>query len=169
MAWTTTDTQYESIGITRGQESSPTESMMQDDSISDEQVNFSDDEDSRNNHSLKVDSRKDWWKPLLEEDRPATPEPTWIIPSSNTSDVVNNWAAALVSTYVPPPENTLLEKTGDMTTFMDWYCRQVNKTLLTQADLEGHAYEVVKLFYPDVIHLRFQMEECHKLLTNQVD
>ncbi|GKA18100.1 hypothetical protein Tco_0697937 [Tanacetum coccineum] len=54
-----TDNQYESIGITGGQESSPTESMMQDDSISDEQVNLSDDVDSRNNHSPKTDSRKD--------------------------------------------------------------------------------------------------------------
>ncbi|GJV41110.1 hypothetical protein Tco_1419550 [Tanacetum coccineum] len=35
--------------------------------------------------------------------------------------------------------------------------------------LEGPAYEVVKAFHPDVIHLQFQMEECHKLLTNQVD
>ncbi|GJS83935.1 hypothetical protein Tco_0750476 [Tanacetum coccineum] len=73
---------------------------------------------SGNNHSPKADSRKDWWKSLPEEDRPATLEPTWIIPSSNTSDV---------------------------------------------------AYEVVKPFYPDVIHLQFQMEECHKLLTDQVD
>ncbi|GJX50230.1 hypothetical protein Tco_0277075 [Tanacetum coccineum] len=35
--------------------------------------------------------------------------------------------------------------------------------------LEGPVYEVVKAFHPDVIHLQFQMEECHKLLTNQVD
>ncbi|GJT80949.1 hypothetical protein Tco_1055291 [Tanacetum coccineum] len=56
-----------------------------------------------------------------------------------------------------------------MTTFLKWYCRQVNKTTLTQADFEGQAYEVVKAFYPDVIHLQFQMEECHKMLTAQVD
>ncbi|GKC87893.1 hypothetical protein Tco_1148542 [Tanacetum coccineum] len=56
-----------------------------------------------------------------------------------------------------------------MTTFMNWYCRQVNKTELTQADFEGQAYEVVKAFYPDVIHLQFQMEECHKMLMDQVD
>ncbi|GJS42781.1 hypothetical protein Tco_0567824 [Tanacetum coccineum] len=56
-----------------------------------------------------------------------------------------------------------------MTTFMNWYCRQVNKTELTQADFEGQAYEIVKAFYPDVINLQFQMEECHKMLTDQVD
>ncbi|GJW40361.1 hypothetical protein Tco_0066206, partial [Tanacetum coccineum] len=31
------------------------------------------------------------------------------------------------------------------------------------------AYEVVKAFYPDVIHLQFQMDECHKMPTDQVD
>ncbi|GJT13331.1 retrovirus-related pol polyprotein from transposon TNT 1-94 [Tanacetum coccineum] len=31
------------------------------------------------------------------------------------------------------------------------------------------AYEVVKPFYQDVIHLQFQIDECHKLLTDQVD
>ncbi|GKA34568.1 hypothetical protein Tco_0720997, partial [Tanacetum coccineum] len=85
------------------------------------------------------------------------------------SDVENNWASALVSTYETPAENSLLAKTRDMMTFMNWYCRQVNKTELTQVDFEGQAYEVVKAFYPDVIHLQFQMEECHKMLTNQVD
>ncbi|GJS19329.1 hypothetical protein Tco_0447961 [Tanacetum coccineum] len=63
----------------------------------------------------------------------------------------------------------MLVKTGDMMTFINWYYRQVNKTVLTQADFEGHAYEVVKAFYPDVVQLKFQMEECHKMLTYQVD
>ncbi|GJX05639.1 hypothetical protein Tco_0191555 [Tanacetum coccineum] len=132
-------------------------------------VHLSDDEDSENDHQPKADSRKDWWKLLPEEERPTTPEPAWTIPSSNKSDVVNNWASALATTYEPPAENSLLAKIGDMTTFMNWYCQKVNKTVLTQADFEGQAYEVVKAFYPDVIHLQFQMEECHKMLTAQVD
>ncbi|GKC30778.1 hypothetical protein Tco_1038072, partial [Tanacetum coccineum] len=41
--------------------------------------------------------------------------------------------------------------------------------MLTQADFKGQAYEVVKAFYPDVIHLHFQMEECHKMLIDQID
>ncbi|GJR69090.1 hypothetical protein Tco_0679825 [Tanacetum coccineum] len=56
-----------------------------------------------------------------------------------------------------------------MITFLKWYCRQVNKTILTQVDFKRQAYEVVKAFYPDVIHLQFQMEERHKMLTAQVD
>ncbi|GJV93235.1 hypothetical protein Tco_1541048, partial [Tanacetum coccineum] len=150
---------------TSTQELSPTDSLIQDDSIPEEQVHLSDDEDSRNDHLPKADSQKDWWKTLPEEERPATPEPAWVIPSSNVSDVENNWASALVSTSETPAENSLLTKTGDMMTFMKWYCRQVNKTKLTQEDFEGHAYEVVKAFYPDVIHLQFHIEECHKMLT----
>nr|GEU81549.1 zinc finger, CCHC-type, retrotransposon Gag domain protein [Tanacetum cinerariifolium] len=59
------------------------------------------------------------------DDRPATPEPAWTIPSSKVSDVENNWATALTSTYVPPAENSLLTKTGDMTTFFNWYSQEV--------------------------------------------
>ncbi|GKG20109.1 hypothetical protein Tco_0379910 [Tanacetum coccineum] len=65
--------------------------------------------------------RKDWWKPLPKEERPTTPEPAWTISSSNMSDVKNNWASTLVSTYEPPAENSLLAKIGDMTTFMNYF------------------------------------------------
>ncbi|GJX01409.1 hypothetical protein Tco_0185322 [Tanacetum coccineum] len=90
MDWTTSDTRFESTDFTAAQELSPTDSMMQDDSIPDEQVHLSDDEDSGNDHLPKADSRQDWWKPLPEEERPATPEPAWTIPSSHKSDVENN-------------------------------------------------------------------------------
>ncbi|GJZ99261.1 hypothetical protein Tco_0671812 [Tanacetum coccineum] len=125
--------------VSADQKSSPTDSMMNKDFIPDEQVQSSDDEDTTNDQLPKADTRKDWWKPLPEEERPATPKPAWIIPSSNMSDVENNWASLLATTYEPPAENSLLAKTGDMTTFMNWYCRQ------------------------------FQMEECHKMFTDQVD
>ncbi|GJR49002.1 hypothetical protein Tco_1317105 [Tanacetum coccineum] len=113
-------------------------------------------------------SAPDEQKPLTE-DRPATPEPAWSIPSSDLPVLVNNWASALASTYAPPPENSLLAQTGDMSIFMDWFCKQQGITKLKQQDLEGPAYEIVKVFHPNVIHLQYQMEECHKLLTYQVD
>ncbi|GKA08523.1 retrovirus-related pol polyprotein from transposon TNT 1-94 [Tanacetum coccineum] len=75
MAWTTFDTRFESTAFTDAQELSPTNSLMQDDSILDEQVHLSDDEDSGNNHLPKADSRQDWWKPLPKEERPATSKP----------------------------------------------------------------------------------------------
>nr|GFD17594.1 hypothetical protein [Tanacetum cinerariifolium] len=71
------------------------------------QVHSSNDEDNGNAHILKVNLRQDWWKPL-EEDRPATPEPAWFISSSDLHVSKNNWASALASTYLPPPEDSLL-------------------------------------------------------------
>ncbi|GJT24727.1 hypothetical protein Tco_0894664 [Tanacetum coccineum] len=78
-------------------------------------------------------------------------------------------ASALASTYAHPLENSLLAQTGDMAIFMDWFCKNQGITELKQQDLEGPAYEIVKVFHPNVIHLQYQMEECHKLLTDQVD
>ncbi|GJW86861.1 hypothetical protein Tco_0162201 [Tanacetum coccineum] len=79
------------------------------------------------------------WWKPLTEDRPATPKPAWTIPSSDLTMPTNNWASALRITH------------------------------LTLQDLEGPAFEIVKAFHPDMIHLQLQMEECHKLLTDQVD
>nr|GEX61144.1 zinc finger, CCHC-type [Tanacetum cinerariifolium] len=42
-------------------------------------------------------------------------------------------------------------------------------TELKPQDLEGPAFEIIKVFHPDVIHLQYQMEECHKLLTDGMD
>ncbi|GJR44101.1 hypothetical protein Tco_1312204 [Tanacetum coccineum] len=99
--------------------------LIHDDSAPDEQVQVSDDQDSENDHTpTAVDLRKDWWKPLPEEERPATPEPAWTIPSSYKSDVENNWATTLATTYEPPAENSLLAKIGDMTTFLNSYCKE---------------------------------------------
>nr|GEW59507.1 hypothetical protein [Tanacetum cinerariifolium] len=92
--------------------------------------------DIENAHIPKVNLRQDWWKPL-EEERPATPEPAWSIPSSNVPVPMNNWASDLAE--------------------------------LIPQDLECLAFEIIKVFHPNVIHLQYQMEECHKLLTDSVD
>ncbi|GJU04159.1 hypothetical protein Tco_1114497 [Tanacetum coccineum] len=162
-AWTMTDTRIKpSISPI------PEELHMGDDTTADEQAYSSSGEDVGRDHIPTVNLRQSWWKPITE-DRPATPEPAWSIPSSDLTVPTNNWASALKSTYTPPPENSLLAQIGDMATFMDWYCKKQGISELTQKDLEGPAYEIVKVFHPDVVHLQFQMEECHKLLTDQVD
>ncbi|GJV41060.1 hypothetical protein Tco_1419500, partial [Tanacetum coccineum] len=114
-------------------------------SSSSKQQNRSSDTDSA--HLPKTKQRPEWLKPIPDDERPATPEPAWVIPTSHIPDAVNNWANALATTYQAPAENSLLEKTRDMRTFMNWYCQKMGKTELTQADLEGQAYEVVKPFY----------------------
>nr|GEU39767.1 retrovirus-related Pol polyprotein from transposon TNT 1-94 [Tanacetum cinerariifolium] len=115
-----------------------------------------------------VNLRQDWWKPF-EEERPATPEPAWSIRSSDVPVPTNNWASALASNYSPPPVDSLLMQTGDIATFIDWFCKRRGIIELKPQDLEGPAFETVKVFHPDVIHLQYQIEECHKLLTDNVD
>nr|GEV56310.1 integrase, catalytic region, zinc finger, CCHC-type, peptidase aspartic, catalytic [Tanacetum cinerariifolium] len=50
-----------------------------------------------------------------------------------------------------------------------WFCKKQRITELKLQDLEGPAFDIVKVFHPNVIHLWYQMEECHKLLTDKVD
>nr|GEV24606.1 hypothetical protein [Tanacetum cinerariifolium] len=162
-AWTTTNTR-----LRPSVSSTPEDIQMDNDMAPDAQVHSSNDEDIRNAHIPKVNLRQDRWKPL-EEDRPATSEPAWSIPSSDLPVPKNNWAPTLTSTYSPPPEDSLLVQTGDMAMFMDWFCKRQGITKLKPQDLEGPAFELVKVFYPNVIHLQYQMEECHRLLTDSVD
>nr|GEZ38665.1 hypothetical protein [Tanacetum cinerariifolium] len=105
----------------------------------------------------------------LKEARPATLEPAWSIPSSDLPVLKKNWASALTSTYLPPSEDSLLVQTSDMPMFMDWFCKRQGIIKLKPQDLEGTAFELVKVFHPNVIHLQYQMEEFHKLLTDSVD
>nr|GEV20593.1 retrovirus-related Pol polyprotein from transposon TNT 1-94 [Tanacetum cinerariifolium] len=49
------------------------------------------------------------------------------------------------------------------------FCKRQGITELKPQDLEGPASELVKVFHPNVIHLQYQIEECHKLLTDSVD
>nr|GEW15491.1 hypothetical protein [Tanacetum cinerariifolium] len=142
--------------------------QMDDDMALDAQEHSSDNEDIGNAHIPKVNLWQDWWKPL-KEDRPATPEPAWFIPSSDVPVLKNKWASALASTYSPPPKDSLLVQTGDMAMFMDWFCKRQGITELKPQDLKGPTFELVNVFHPNVIHLQYQMEEYHKLLTDSMD
>ncbi|GKB83507.1 hypothetical protein Tco_0950402, partial [Tanacetum coccineum] len=115
---------------------------------------MSDDEDIGSRHIPRVNLKQDWFKPLSDDERPATPEPAWSILSSSLSVPTHNWASAIASSYVPPPKNSLLSQTGDIGVFIDWFCKKQGITELTPEHLEGPAYEVVKAFHPDVIHLQ---------------
>ncbi|GJS45896.1 retrovirus-related pol polyprotein from transposon TNT 1-94 [Tanacetum coccineum] len=129
-------------------------------------ANISDSKDTGSAHLPHVKPRSEWLKPIPEDDIPATLELAWVNTTSHVLDAKNNWANALATTYQALAENSLLKKTRDMRTFMNLYCQKMGKTKLTQADLEGQAYEVIKPFYPDFVHLQFKMEECHKMLTD---
>ncbi|GJU73781.1 hypothetical protein Tco_1265186 [Tanacetum coccineum] len=106
----------------------------------------SDPEDTDNAHIPKVPVAT-WFKLIAEEERPATPEPEWTIPSIPMNDFPEpgiNWANTYAAT-----------RTG--------------KKKLCKADLEGPAFNLVKAFHKNSVFLQYQMDECHKLLTNKVD
>ncbi|GKC29043.1 hypothetical protein Tco_1036337 [Tanacetum coccineum] len=132
-------------------------------------MNISDSEDTDIAYLPKIKTRPDWLKPILEEDRPETPEPDWVIPPNDLPETENNWANALASSYQDPGEYKLLWQTGDMSSFINWFCKRIRKKKLSKANLEGPAFKVVRPFHNNNISLHFQIEECHLLLTDQVD
>nr|GFC95761.1 hypothetical protein [Tanacetum cinerariifolium] len=123
-AWKTTDIRLRpSISLT------PADLEMDADMAPDEQAQSSNVEDIRSAHILTVNLRQDWWKPF-EEERTITLEPSWSIWSFDVPVPTNNWASSLASNYSPPPEDSLLAQTGDIATFMDWFCKRRGITKL---------------------------------------
>ncbi|GKE14153.1 hypothetical protein Tco_1421730, partial [Tanacetum coccineum] len=115
--------------------------------------------DTDSAHLPKTKQRPEWLKPIPDDERPVTPKPAWVIPMSHIPDAVNNWANALATTYQALTENSLLEKTWDMQTFMNWYCQKMGKTELTQAELEGQAYEVIDWANPEGDQVRIDISK----------
>ncbi|GJR37081.1 hypothetical protein Tco_1212765 [Tanacetum coccineum] len=70
-------------------------------------ANVLDSEDTNSAHLPKIKTRPDWLKPILEEDKPATPEPDWVIPPNDLQETENNWANTLASSYQDPDEYKL--------------------------------------------------------------
>ncbi|GKC63873.1 hypothetical protein Tco_1096471, partial [Tanacetum coccineum] len=106
-------------------------------------MNISDSEDTNTAHLPKTKARPDWLKPVPEEDRPASPETDWVIPPNELLETENNWANALAISYQDQYEYKLLRQTGDMSSFINWFCKRIGKKKLSKADLEGPAFKVV--------------------------
>ncbi|GKF90015.1 hypothetical protein Tco_0263978, partial [Tanacetum coccineum] len=81
----------------------------------------------------------------------------------------NNWANTYAATYKVPEENKLQRKMYDIGSFIKWFCKRIGNKKLCKADLEGPAFNLIKAFHKNNIFLQYQMDECHKLLTNKVD
>ncbi|GKE09473.1 hypothetical protein Tco_1413024 [Tanacetum coccineum] len=81
-----------------------------------------------------------------------------------TVNLKQNWWKLLTKDRPATPEPAWSIPSSDFL-----FCKKQRITELKQQDLEGPAYEIIKVFHPNVIHLQYQMEECHKLLTDQVD
>ncbi|GJU84274.1 hypothetical protein Tco_1291820 [Tanacetum coccineum] len=66
--------------------------------ISDE-GNVSDPEDTDNAHMPKILDTITWFRPILKEERPASPEPEWAIPLLDLPIAENNWENAFAKAY----------------------------------------------------------------------
>ncbi|GJZ59822.1 hypothetical protein Tco_0615638 [Tanacetum coccineum] len=146
-AWTTTDTRIKPSITTI-----PDDLYMDDETTADEQAYSSGDEVGRD-HIPTVNLTQSWWKPFTE-DRPATPEPAWTIPSSDLTMPTNNWASALKSTYAPP--QLLRAQTGDYYGDIYGLVQLVSKPLPLVRVKPGHVTNSTDFFFNnDLEYLRY--------------
>ncbi|GJR36115.1 hypothetical protein Tco_1211799 [Tanacetum coccineum] len=143
-AWKKSDTRDAPSSSSKQQSGPHDEQPVEDMPISDS-ANISDSKDTGSAHLPHVKPRPAWLKPILEDDRPATPEAAWVIPTSHIPDAENNWANALATTYQALAENSLLEKTGDMRTFMKWYFQRWERSSLLKQILKVKLMKSLKL------------------------
>ncbi|GKB85458.1 hypothetical protein Tco_0957730 [Tanacetum coccineum] len=122
-AWNKSDTQDAPLSSSKQQSGPHAEQPVQDIPIQDSDT-ISDSEDTDSAHLPKTKQRPEWLKPILDDERPATLEPVWVIPTS----------------HIP------------------------NATKLTQTDLEGQAYEVVKPFYRTSFIFSFRWKSVTRCL-----
>ncbi|GJU22800.1 hypothetical protein Tco_1156142 [Tanacetum coccineum] len=169
--WQITDSRDDGVdsSMHRSDPESEHSEQSSDDTPMQDKGNDSDIEDTDNAHIRKV-STTTWFKPIPESKRPSTPEPEWTIPPNDFPRPEINWANTYATTYQVPEENKLQRKTYDIGSFIKWFCRRTGKKRLCKADLEGKVnIQLVKAFHKNSVFLQYQMDECHKLLTNKVD
>ncbi|GKD12316.1 hypothetical protein Tco_1196723, partial [Tanacetum coccineum] len=77
-----------------------------------------DPKDTDNAHILKVPDTTTWFRPVLEEERPASPEPEWVIPPTDLLEAANNWANAFAKAHQDLDENKLYNKIDDIGSFI---------------------------------------------------
>ncbi|GJS31786.1 hypothetical protein Tco_0492406 [Tanacetum coccineum] len=154
--WQITDTRDAVIdsSMHRSEPESGHSEHSSDDVSKQDEGHVSDLEDTDNTHIPKVMAAT-WFKPILEDQRPATPEPEWTIPPNDFPEPETNWANAYATTYQVPAENKLQRKTYDIGSFIKWFCRRTGKKKLCKADLEGPAFNLVKAFHKNIVFLQF--------------
>ncbi|GJZ48677.1 hypothetical protein Tco_0602509, partial [Tanacetum coccineum] len=141
-AWKTSDTREAPSSSSRKKSAPYSEQPVEDVPIPDD-VNVSDSEDTNTAHLPKIKTKPDWLKHVLEEDKPATPEPDWVIPPNELPETKNTWDNALASSNQDPDEYKLLRQTGDMSSFINWFCKRIGKKKLSKADLEGPTFKLI--------------------------
>ncbi|GJY12279.1 hypothetical protein Tco_0381588 [Tanacetum coccineum] len=160
-AWKTSDTREGPSRSSKKKYASPFEQPIDDIPILYD-VHLSDSKDTSAAHLSKIKTKPGLLQPVLEEETLETPEPDWVIPPNNLPETKNNWANAIAKTYQDLEENKLFWKTGDMGSFIKWYCKQTRKSKLVKSDLEGdkerrNALSISKL--KEAYNLDFELKE----------
>ncbi|GJW32678.1 hypothetical protein Tco_0052710 [Tanacetum coccineum] len=88
-AWKKSNTRDAPLGSSKQQYGPHAEQPVEDIPIQDSD-NIPDSEDTDSAHLPKTKQRSEWLKPIPDDERLATPEPVWVIPTSHIPDAVNN-------------------------------------------------------------------------------
>ncbi|GJZ79878.1 hypothetical protein Tco_0644715 [Tanacetum coccineum] len=107
-AWKTSDTREAPSSSSRQKSAPYSEQPVEDVPIPDD-LNISDSEDTDIAHLPKIKTKPDWLKPVLEEDKLATPEPDWVIPPNELPETKEHLGInALACLKSDPDEYKLL-------------------------------------------------------------
>ncbi|GKE05157.1 hypothetical protein Tco_1397175 [Tanacetum coccineum] len=100
-AWKMIDTRDATSSSSKQQSGPHSEQPIEDIPMPDT-ANISYSEDTGSVHLLKIKPRPEWLKPILEENRPESPEPDSSILLNDLLEQENNWANALANSYKDP-------------------------------------------------------------------
>ncbi|GJY38442.1 hypothetical protein Tco_0424806 [Tanacetum coccineum] len=118
--------------------------------------------DSVKNHKRKHDRDDDMT--MIDDEGPSA------LLSQNDEITDTRDAVVDSSMHRSDPESEHSEQSSDDIPMQDeGHVSDLIKKKLCKADLEGPAFNLVKAFHKNSVFLQFQMDECHKLLTNKVD
>ncbi|GKD72629.1 hypothetical protein Tco_1330911, partial [Tanacetum coccineum] len=145
-AWKTSDTRG-ALSSSSKQHSGPSSEQQVKDVPMPDTTNLSESEDTDSDLLPKIKPRPEWLKPIPEEVRPKTPKLDWSVPPNHLPEPENNWENILANSHKDPMEKKLLQKTGNMGSFITWFCKRIGKKKLGKSDLEGPAYKVAKAFH----------------------
>ncbi|GKF26063.1 hypothetical protein Tco_0081957, partial [Tanacetum coccineum] len=101
----------------------PTEKVIMDeqpteDILISKEGHVSDPKDTNNTHMPKIPDTTTWFRPILEEERPASPKPEWVIPPIDLPEADNNWANEFAKAHQDPDENKLHNKIDHIGSFI---------------------------------------------------
>ncbi|GJT87930.1 hypothetical protein Tco_1069647 [Tanacetum coccineum] len=107
---------------------------------------------------------KDWFK---KPERPPTPDPKWNEGKTVDNKPTHKWLSDLAKAEISSKAfNDLMSTPIDFRAFI---MNRLQISDLTQDILIGPAYKILKGTYRSYVEIEYNMEECYKALTDQLD